>query len=56
MATPTFKFFCQGRPVKEMVGTAYPALLKRMIDEALLHGSDCVRSSTAIDYDISGYA
>lgn len=56
MATPTFKFFCQGRPVQEMVGMAYPALLKRMIEEALLHGKECVQSSTVINYDISGYA
>jgi thioredoxin 1 len=54
-ATPTFKFFCQGRPVREIVGAAYPALLKKMIDESLLHGQECARSSTLIDYDITGY-
>jgi thioredoxin-like negative regulator of GroEL len=55
-ATPTFKFFCQGRPIAEMVGAVYPALLKRLIDDALAHGKECIRNSTVIDYDISGYA
>lgn len=30
MATPTFKLFCGGRPVQEMVGDAYPSLLKNI--------------------------
>ena len=28
-STPTFKFFCDGKPVQEMVGAIYPALLKK---------------------------
>ena len=54
--TPTFKFFCRGRPVSDMVGAVYPTLLKRMIEEGLKNGEECVKNSTAIDYDISGYA
>jgi thioredoxin-like negative regulator of GroEL len=54
-STPTFKFFCDGRPVQEMVGAVYPALLKKMIDEVLVHGRDCAKNSTAIDYEITGY-
>jgi thioredoxin 1 len=54
--TPTFKFFCSGRPVSDMVGAVYPALLKRMIEEGLKNGENCVKNSTAINYDISGYA
>lgn len=54
-STPTFKFFCEGKPVQEMVGAVYPALLKKMVDEVLVHGSECARNSTAIDYDITGY-
>jgi thioredoxin-like negative regulator of GroEL len=54
--TPTFKFFCQGRPVTELVGAVYPAILKRTVDEVLVHGMECIGTSTAIDYDITGYA
>jgi len=54
-STPTFKFFCDGKPVQEMVGAVYPALLKRAVDEVLIHGKECARNSTAIDYEITGY-
>jgi thioredoxin-like negative regulator of GroEL len=54
-STPTFKFFCEGKPVQELVGAVYPALLKKMVDEVLVHGRECAKNSTAIDYDITGY-
>ena len=54
-STPTFKFFCDGKPVREMVGAIYPALLKKMVDEVLLFGKECAKSSTSINYDITGY-
>lgn len=54
-STPTFKFFCSGKPVQEMVGAVYPALLKKMVDDVLVHGSECARNSTEIDYEITGY-
>ncbi len=55
-STPTFKFFCNGRPVLELVGAVYPALLKRMVEDGLQNGKECVANSTAINYDITGYA
>ena len=54
-STPTFKFFCQGKPVQELVGAVYPALLKKMVDDVLLHGRECAKNSTTIDYEITGY-
>ena len=54
-STPTFTFFCDGKAVQEMVGAVYPALLKKMIDEVLIHGKECAKNSTTIDYDITGY-
>jgi len=54
-STPTFKFFCEGKPVQELVGAVYPALLKKMVDEVLVHGRECAKNSTTIDYDITGY-
>jgi len=54
-STPTFKFFCEGKPVQEMVGAIYPALLKKMVDDVLIHGKECAKNSTTINYDITGY-
>jgi len=54
-STPAFKFFCNGKPVREMVGAVYPALLKKMVDEVLINGKECARNSTTINYDITGY-
>src|SRR5208337_3098993 len=30
-------------------------ILKKMIDEVLIHGKECAKNSTLIDYDITGY-
>lgn len=56
MGTPTFKFFCKGRPVQEIVGAIYPSLLKKTIEDVLQHGSECITKSTSIDYGLTGYA
>ena len=55
-STPTFKFFCKGKPVQELVGAVYPAIIKRQIEEFLLYGNECAANSTEIDYEVSGYA
>jgi len=54
-STPTFKFFCDGKAVQEMVGAVYPALLKKMVEDVLVHGKECANNSTDIDYEITGY-
>ncbi|MGB3944777.1 MAG: thioredoxin family protein [Methanothrix sp.] len=54
MATPTFKLFCGGRPIQEMVGAVQPFLLKRMVEEGISTGVEWRRRSTPIDYNI-GY-
>ena len=54
-STPTFKFFCDGKAVQEMVGAVYPVLLKKMVEEVLVHGKECAKNSTVIDYEITGY-
>jgi len=54
-STPTFKFFCDGKPVQELVGAVYPALLKKVVDDVLIHGKECAKNSTTIDYEITGY-
>jgi thioredoxin 1 len=55
MSTPTFKFFCSGRPVQEIVGEIYPTLLKKITEDALEYGSSCASKSTPIDFNL-GYA
>ncbi|ADN36256.1 Thioredoxin domain protein [Methanolacinia petrolearia DSM 11571] len=55
MATPTFKFFCGGRPVQEMVGAVYPNIIEKRIAEMIEHGAECVEKSTEIKYEITGY-
>jgi len=54
-STPTFKFFCDGKPVQELVGAVSPAILKRTISDVLAHGKECAQNSTAIEYEITGY-
>lgn len=54
-STPTFKFFCYGKAVQEMVGPVYPALLKKMVEEGLAHQKECEKNATANDYEITGY-
>ena len=56
MATPTFGFFCAGKAVQSFSGAVYPTILKQRIEEVLLHGGECVEQSSAVDYEISGYA
>jgi len=53
--TPTFKFFCSGKPVSELVGAVYPAILKKVVEEVLEHGESCAKNRTEINYDITGY-
>lgn len=55
MGTPTFKFFCKGKPINEIVGAIYPSLLKKVIEDSLTNGIDCANNTTWIDYSISGY-
>jgi putative NADPH-quinone reductase len=41
--------------VREIAGAIYPTLLKKVIDEVLIHGKECAKNSTTIDYEITGY-
>ena len=51
MATPTFTFFCQGKPVQNLAGAAYPTLIKKLIEESLEHGEQCLEKSTPVRFD-----
>ena len=56
MGTPTFKFFCKGKPVQELVGAIYPTLIKKTVEDSLKQGLQCVNNTTWIDPGITGYA
>ena len=49
MGTPTFLFFCKGKPVNSIVGAVYPALLKKTIEDGIQFGEDCRSKTTWID-------
>jgi thiol-disulfide isomerase/thioredoxin len=53
--TPTFKFFCGGKPVQELTGAIYPTLLKKLVEDLLQHGSECTVKTTWIDPVDPGY-
>lgn len=54
--TPTLKFFCRGRPVQELVGAVQPAAIRGLIEEFVVRGEECIRTSTEIAYEVTGYA
>ena len=56
MGTPTFKFFCHGKPVSEITGAIYPTLLKKTVEEGLQSGPKCTENTTWLDTSITGYA
>lgn len=55
MATPTFVYFCGGKPVQTRVGAIFPAMLKKMVEEMVQNGEECRLRSTEIEYEITGY-
>ncbi|HOJ96340.1 MAG TPA: thioredoxin family protein [Methanospirillum sp.] len=55
MATPTFFFFCGGKPVQSRVGAVFPAMLKKMVEEMVTHGDECRLASSDWKYEITGY-
>jgi thiol-disulfide isomerase/thioredoxin len=56
MATPTFKFFCKGMPVGELVGAVNETMLRNTIKDLIRHRSECISKSTKLVYEIDGYA
>lgn len=56
MGTPTFKFFCNGKPVHELVGAVYPTLLKKAVEDSLEHGPECANNATWEVPGVSPYA
>ena len=55
MGTPTFKFFCNGKPVYEITGAVYPHLIKKAVEDTLEHGPACANSATWKAPEVSPY-
>jgi thiol-disulfide isomerase/thioredoxin len=53
--TPTFKSFCHGRPLWEQVGGIDPSILKTEIENIINYGEECIRKSTPVGQNITGY-
>jgi thiol-disulfide isomerase/thioredoxin len=56
MGTPSFIFLCKGKPVSSIVGSVYPALLKKTVEDGLQYGKDCANKTTWFQQGITGYA
>ena len=56
MGTPTFKFFCNGKPVYEITGAIYPHLIKKAVEDTLEHGQSCANNTTWTPPEVSPYA
>jgi thioredoxin 1 len=50
MGTPTFKFFCGGRPVQDIVGALPKDDLEQAIDFAINNHERCIEKSTTTQY------
>jgi len=48
MGTPTLKFFCQGRPVQDIVGVLTKDYLRQGIDFAVKKHRECAERSTPL--------
>jgi len=55
MATPTFLYFCGGKPIQTRVGAVFPVMLKKMVEEMVQHGEECLLRSTEMAKEITGY-
>jgi len=52
---PTFRFFCQARPIGELVGAVNATLLRNTIKDLVRHRTECVGRSTPISFEMDGY-
>jgi len=48
MSTPTLKFFCQGRPVQDVVGALSKDYLRQAVEFAIKKHRECAEKSTSL--------
>ena len=49
MSTPTLKFFCQGKPVQDIVGLLTKDYLQQGVEFAIKKHRECAKKSTPLD-------
>jgi len=49
MGTPTLKFFCQGKPVQDIVGVLTKDYLRQGIEFAIKKNRECAEESTPLN-------
>ena len=55
LGVPTFKFFCAGRPVGEIVGSINATILRNTIKDYIKHKTECVTQTTPLSWEMDGY-
>ncbi|MFW3146527.1 MAG: thioredoxin family protein [Thermoplasmatota archaeon] len=55
-SVPTFKFFCRGQPIGELVGAMNRTLLRNTIKDFASMKHNCVTKSSKVVYELTGYA
>ena len=55
-SVPTFKFFCHGNPIGEIVGAVNRTILRNTIKDFASYRYHCVSKSSKVIYEMTGYA
>jgi thioredoxin-like negative regulator of GroEL len=55
LGVPTFKFFCAGQPIGELVGAINETMLRNTIKDLIRHKNECVSKTTPLTHEMDGY-
>jgi thioredoxin-like negative regulator of GroEL len=55
MGVPTFKFFCKGQPIGEIVGAINATILRNTIKDLIRHKNECAAKTTKFSWEMDGY-
>ena len=55
MGVPTFKFFCRGKPIGEIVGAVNATMLRNTVKDHIRHRAECAKKTTWIGMEMDGY-
>jgi thioredoxin-like negative regulator of GroEL len=55
MGVPTFKFFCKGQPIGEIVGAINATILRNTIKDLIRHKNECSSKTTKLSWELDGY-